>query len=211
MGGEGDGCRETLNAERRTLNELKTQSDMLADLRIEPVRPDEIDRLLAIERDSFTVPWTRKMFEAEVAGNPFSRLDVARVPGPVAGTFVVIGFVCYWVVFDELHLLDVAVEPAYRRRGVGRRLVAHVLARGAEQAVRRAMLEVRLSNEAAACLYEGFGFRMTGTRPKYYTNPVEDAQLLELPMASSIGSSDASHEGVKSMERAGIVPPLRET
>ena len=192
------------------MNEVKTKSAGLADLRIEPVRSDEIDRLLAIERDSFTVPWTRKMFEAELSDNPFSRLDVARVPGPVAGTFTVIGFVCYWVVFDELHLLDVAVEPAYRRRGVGRRLVAHALARGVEQAVRRAMLEVRLSNEAAGRLYEGFGFRMTGTRPKYYTNPVEDARLLELPMASRLGMSSGCDEGGKGIERAAPTPPLRE-
>ncbi len=172
------------------MNEVGMKVAGAAALRIEPVRADEIDRLLAIERDSFTVPWTRKMFEAEIGGNPFSRLDVARIPSGESGETHLIGFVCYWIVFDELHVLDVAVAPSYRRMGVGHRLVAHALARGAEQAVRRAMLEVRVSNEAAGRLYEGFGFRVTGTRPKYYTDPVEDARLLELSMTSAREASD---------------------
>ncbi len=190
------------------MNEKNSQVDQLSDLRIEPVRPDEIDRLLAIERESFTVPWTRKMFEAEITGNPFSRLDVARLPDTHTGESRLIGFVCYWVVFDELHLLDVAVEPAFRRRGVGRRLVAHALARGAEQGVKRAMLEVRLSNHAAQRLYEGFGFRTVGTRPKYYTHPVEDARLLELQPVPSPGGAVPDDSSEKGRVKAGVVLPV---
>lgn len=191
------------------MNEEKPEIDQMSDLRIEPVGPEEIDRLLAIERESFTVPWTRKMFEAEITGNPFSRLDVARLPDTAAGELRLIGFVCYWVVFDELHLLDVAVEPGFRRRGVGRRLVAHALARGVEQGVRRAMLEVRLSNLAAQGLYEGFGFRTVGTRPKYYTNPLEDARLLELQPVSAGGKKVLNDQSEPVWAREGVIPPAR--
>jgi ribosomal-protein-alanine N-acetyltransferase len=191
------------------MNEVKAKSERLADLRIERVRPEEIDRLLAIERESFSVPWTRKMFEAEVTGNPFSQVDVARVPGATPGELRLIGFVCYWVVFDELHLLDVAVEPAFRRMGVGRRLVAHALAGGAERGARRALLEVRASNEAAQGLYEGFGFRTVGTRPNYYTNPVEDARLLELQPLPSAGATDGDNHSEKARARAESAPPGR--
>jgi ribosomal-protein-alanine N-acetyltransferase len=176
----------------------------LSDLRIEAVRPEEIDRLLAIERDSFTVPWTRKMFEAEITGNPFSRLDVARVSEEGR----LIGFVCYWVVFDELHLLDVAVDPVFRRLGAGRRLVAHALAQGAAVGARRALLEVRASNQAAQGLYERFGFRTVGTRPKYYTNPVEDARLLELQPVSSSAGTVSGDVGEKGRVKSGVVLPI---
>lgn len=152
----------------------------LSHLQIEPARPGEIDRILAIERESFSVPWTRKMFEAEVTGNPFGHLRVARAPGGETGESRVVGFICFWVVFEEVHLMDVAVEPAYRRLGVARRLVSHALAFGAARGARRALLEVRISNRAAQGLYARFAFREAGTRPKYYTNPVEDARLLDL-------------------------------
>lgn len=161
------------------MHERDHHAGTVAGLQIESIRPEEIDRILAIERESFSVPWTRKMFEAEVTGNPFGRVDVARMPG-AAGELRLIGFICYWVVFDELHLLNVAVEPAYRRLGVARRLVSHALAFGAARGARRALLEVRISNRAAQGLYARFAFRETGTRPKYYTNPVEDARLLDL-------------------------------
>lgn len=171
------------------MSDTKLKIVGLSNLQIEPVRPEEIDRILAIERESFSVPWTRKMFEAEVTGNRFGHLCVARVPGGETGKPRVIGFICFWVVFEELHLMDVAVEPAYRRLGVARRLVSHALAFGAARGARRALLEVRISNKAAQGLYARFAFRETGIRPKYYTNPVEDARLLELepiPIQSEI-------------------------
>ena len=83
-----------------------------------------------------------------------------------------------WLVFDELHINNLAVAPAWRRRGLGAALLSEVLARTAREGAHRATLEVRASNLAARGLYERFGFRTVTARRGYYTNPVEDALVL---------------------------------
>jgi ribosomal-protein-alanine N-acetyltransferase len=90
----------------------------------------------------------------------------------------VAGFCAFWLVFDEIHINNVAVRPQFRGRGIGTTLMHHVLAEGRELGARRATLEVRASNEAARRLYERLGFYVAATRRNYYTNPVEDALIL---------------------------------
>jgi ribosomal-protein-alanine N-acetyltransferase len=82
------------------------------------------------------------------------------------------------MVFDELHINSLAVADAWRRRGLARALLRHVLADAAKAGARSATLEVRRSNEAARGLYEGLGFRVEGERPGYYQEPREDALIL---------------------------------
>jgi ribosomal-protein-alanine N-acetyltransferase len=91
-------------------------------------------------------------------------------------------------VFDELHIHSLAVARAYRRQGVATELLRHVLADAAGHGARRATLEVRRSNEPALKLYETLGFSVSGSRPNYYSQPVEDALILwldRLPPASA--------------------------
>jgi ribosomal-protein-alanine N-acetyltransferase len=83
-------------------------------------------------------------------------------------------------VFEELRLMNLAVMPSARRQGLATVLVQRALALGRERGARRAVLEVRSSNEAARRLYEQMGFAQVALRAKYYTNPIEDALLLEL-------------------------------
>ena len=153
---------------------------------IEPATLQDCDQILRIEQDSFSAPWTRKMFDAELDGNPFSHLYVARsVHEGCAGVerVEVVGYVCFWVVFDELRFMTLAVERSARRRGIARELVQHAMAFGRERGAVRAVLEVRASNEAARCLYEQAGFRQLATRAKYYTNPIEDAILMGMDLS----------------------------
>jgi ribosomal-protein-alanine N-acetyltransferase len=89
-----------------------------------------------------------------------------------------IGFCSFWRVFDELHINNLAVDPAYRRRGVAAALLTRVLAEAPRMGARRTLLEVRRSNSGARQLYERFGFSIAGTRRNYYTQPVEDALVL---------------------------------
>jgi ribosomal-protein-alanine N-acetyltransferase len=148
-----------------------------------PASSADVDRLLGLERESFSVPWTRKMFEAELTGNPFAHVLAARTAGErqeAERAHEIVGFVCFWVVFDELRVMDLAVDPRVRRQGVAARLVGCALASGLAGGAKRALLEVRSSNSAARRLYERFGFREVGVRARYYTNPVEDAVLMEL-------------------------------
>jgi ribosomal-protein-alanine N-acetyltransferase len=148
----------------------------VAEYTIEPMTEDDLDAVLAIEKESFTAPWSRRMFESELRGNPFSRSFVARAHGQPA----LVGYICYWVVFEELHLLNLAVHPDRRRRGLGAHLVRWALANGEKEGVRLAALEVRASNDSARRLYERLGFVLTVTRPGYYRDPVEDAWIMTL-------------------------------
>lgn len=147
---------------------------------IERVQPEDVDRLLRIEQNSFSAPWTRKMFEVELNGNPFSYLFAARsiYDGHASGEIV--GYVCFWVVFDEVRVMTLAVEPSARRQGIAGELVRFMLTFGRAHGAVRAILEVRASNLAARGLYEQMGFRQTAIRTKYYTNPTEDAILMEM-------------------------------
>jgi ribosomal-protein-alanine N-acetyltransferase len=133
----------------------------------------ELDAVLAIEEASFTNPWTREMYIAELDNRGVSYCYVAK---DRAGRIV--GFCSLWLIVDELHINNLAVLPAYRRTGVATALLAHVLAEGGRLSARRATLEVRRSNEPARCLYERFGFTVAGVRRGYYTRPVEDALVL---------------------------------
>jgi ribosomal-protein-alanine N-acetyltransferase len=134
---------------------------------------DGIDEILAVEQSSFTNPWTREMYLAELAHKGVSFVYVARDAGRR-----VIGFCSFWRVLDEFHINNLAVDPTARRRGVGRALLAHAMREGVQLGARRATLEVRRSNVAAQQLYAHFGFTVAGVRPGYYTSPVEDALIL---------------------------------
>jgi ribosomal-protein-alanine N-acetyltransferase len=90
----------------------------------------------------------------------------------------VVAYCAGWVIFDELHINNLAVQPAWRRRGVAGALLAFVLHDAAAEGASRATLEVRRSNEAARRLYERFGFGYAGVRKDYYREPVEDALVL---------------------------------
>jgi ribosomal-protein-alanine N-acetyltransferase len=80
-------------------------------------------------------------------------------------------------VADEVHILDVAVHPGHRRRGVGRLLLQHILAEARQNGVRSASLEVRVSNQPAIALYQALGFQQVAIRRQYYENG-EDAFLM---------------------------------
>jgi ribosomal-protein-alanine N-acetyltransferase len=147
---------------------------------IEPATPECLSEILRIEEACFSAPWTRKMLEAELSGNPFAHFLVARQEGAHASSEVIVGYLCYWIVFEEIRLMNLAVIESMRHRGIAKSLVATALQTGISQAAHRAVLEVRASNHAAQRLYQGFGFSQTAVRPKYYTNPEEDAVLMEL-------------------------------
>jgi ribosomal-protein-alanine N-acetyltransferase len=146
----------------------------MAGWRIEPLTsPDQIDDVLEIEHASFTNPWTREMYLAELENRGVSFCFLARNDEGEA-----VGFCSFWRVLDELHINNLAVRPDSRRAGIGTALLTHVLREGARLGARRATLEVRRSNNAARLLYERFGFAVAGVRRGYYTKPLEDALVL---------------------------------
>jgi ribosomal-protein-alanine N-acetyltransferase len=134
----------------------------------------DLNGILAVDEASFVNHWTRDMFEWEARHSDVARVFVCRAGDPLA----VIAYCAVWLIFDELHINNLAVLPAWRRLGVASRLLDHVLRAAADAGAVRATLEVRASNRPAILLYERFGFREHGRRPRYYTNPVEDALIL---------------------------------
>ena len=125
------------------------------------------------------------MFEVELTDNPFSRFLTAHIPSAgqaPEGSLELVGYVCFWVVFEELRMMNLAVAPHLRHRGIGRWLLQKAVKMGLELGALRALLEVRASNTPALALYEQARFSRSGVRTKYYTNPVEDAVLMELEL-----------------------------
>ncbi|MGH7183694.1 MAG: ribosomal protein S18-alanine N-acetyltransferase [Nitrospiraceae bacterium] len=148
---------------------------------IEPATLECLPDLLQIEEACFSAPWTRKMLEVELSGNPFAHFLLAkRVSQGQADVLSISGYLCFWVVFEEVRLMNLAVIEPMRHKGIARALVKQSLEVGLAQGAMRAVLELRASNQAAHGLYLSLGFRGGTTRPAYYTDPVEDALLMEL-------------------------------
>lgn len=134
---------------------------------------EDVPEVLAIERASFANPWTGALFLQELEVQ-FSRIVLAcEADGRVAG------YVCRWIVADEVHVLNVAVHPQARGRGLGAALLQAVIDEARLREVHAVTLEVRRSNEAGRRLYDAFGFEPVGERPNYYGRG-EDALILRL-------------------------------
>jgi ribosomal-protein-alanine N-acetyltransferase len=142
------------------------------------MRAADLDAVLRIEGASFHTPWSRQAFLHELDRNQVAGLWVARAERSGEATGVV-GYLCLWVVADEVHVTNLAVDPAWRGVGIGRLLLGTLLARHRGMGARRAFLEVRPGNVQARRLYEGLGFHEVGRRRGYYVDTGEDALLLE--------------------------------
>ena len=141
----------------------------------------DVQAIWAIETLSFPTPWSRWSFLAEL-GHRNSRMLVAGPPAPQP--WQTWAYLIFWVVLDEMHILNLAVHPAQRRRGIARRLLSEGLAQARALGAELAWLEVRPSNTPARALYESFGFKEVGRRPRYYDDTQEDALLLTLEWGS---------------------------
>ncbi len=154
---------------------------------IRQARLTDIRAILAIERESFPTPWSRWTFLAELK-QPVSHFLVAG-PSP-AEPWQLWGYIIFWVVADEMHILNLAVHPKHRRRGIAWNLLVEALNQARAQGAQVAWLEVRPSNSAARTLYESFGFEEVGRRPRYYDDTQEDAILLALHWGEENGEQD---------------------
>lgn len=138
---------------------------------------DDLDAIEAISRASFPRPWPRHLYAEELA-RPHARVELARA-GDAA-----VGYVVTWDVVDEVHLLEIAVAPAWRRRGVGDRLLAAVCARADGAGARLVTLEVRAGNAAARALYARHGFVEVATRRAYYDDGEDGVVMIRAAAAA---------------------------
>lgn len=137
--------------------------------------PEDIPNVMDIERQSFSVPWSEASFQNELY-NRYSITMVAEVKGTI------VGYICVNQVADECHLLNLAVHPDYRRKGIATMLLENVICELKMYGCRFFYLEVRMSGFAAKKLYVNAGFRTVGIRKDYYTNPADDAVIMMMEL-----------------------------
>ena len=145
---------------------------------IEPMRLEDVDEVQRIEEASFSTPWPPNAYRSELMTNRLAAYLVARAEGRI------VAYGGMWLMVDEAHITTFAVHPAWRRQRLGERLLLAFLDLAKDRHAREATLEVRLSNLAARRLYEKYGFRPVGLRPRYYSDNNEDALIMTtLPLA----------------------------
>lgn len=142
-------------------------------LKIRLMSPEDVPSATEIERLSFSTPWSELSFYKEIY-NPRSLCLVAETEEGLAG------YICLGKIFDECHILNLAVHPLKRRQGIGSSLIREALNSDFVSSCRYIYLEVRASNMEARRVYEKFGFRVVGIRRAYYINPLEDALIMML-------------------------------
>jgi len=154
-------------------------------IRIRPLAYSDLPQVIAIERRAFPAPWSLAMFVLELS-KP-SGVCLAAVGGDRRGK--VLGYLICSRYDQVWHLMNIAVEPAKRRRGIASALLRQMLERGGwEQSF---TLEARTSNAVAISLYERFGFRSAGTRPRYYQDTGEDAVIMWRTAETTASTSPA--------------------
>ncbi|MCY0887950.1 MAG: ribosomal protein S18-alanine N-acetyltransferase [Alicyclobacillaceae bacterium] len=142
--------------------ELKIRHMVLAD----------VDDVMKVERRSFTAPWSRQAFVTELADNQFARYLVLEYSGRV------IGYGGVWLIIDEGHVTNVAVDPDFRGKQLGEQMMRALMSLCTLQGARKMTLEVRVTNVVAQRLYEKLGFETVGVRKGYYTDNQEDAYIM---------------------------------
>ncbi len=132
----------------------------------------DINSILTVERASFSMPWSEDSYRFELTQNPLSYywgcFDEQRL----------VGFIGFWLIIDEAHIANVAVDQQYRRRGIGELLLRFTFADAMAKGAKGITLEVRESNQIAINLYQKLGFTEAGRRPHYYSDNDEAAIIM---------------------------------
>ncbi len=132
----------------------------------------DIDQVLEIEKEVFSTPWSREAFRLEITKNILAKYLVAEIEKEV------VGYGGLWLIVDEGHITNIAVDEKHRNNGVGNLLLEGLIDICIDRNAKAMTLEVRKSNEIAKNLYKKYGFKEYGIRPKYYSDDNEDAVIM---------------------------------
>lgn len=143
-------------------------------VKINSMGQEHLDQVVEIENVSFPLPWKRDTFLFEILLNELADYIVALQNDQV------IGYGGMWLILDEAHITNIAVDPVFRGRGVGKQILNELINRAAGRGVKQMTLEVRPSNHIACRLYRKFGFVEKGVRRRYYQDNNEDAIIMWL-------------------------------
>ncbi len=151
---------------------------------IRPAGLADLQDVLRIEHASFDDPWS----DTSLAGELLT--DLLRLPLVAEFEGRVIAFLMAWKVADQLHILNIAVEPSLRRSGIATMLLQAAAGEGARHGLNEITLEVRRSNQPAIRFYERHGFIEVGVREGYYADNGEDALIMNCPLRHLLPSED---------------------
>ena len=133
---------------------------------------NDLEDILSIEAKCFETPWSKNAFETELLTNKSARYMV------ILSDEKVVGYGGMWIILDEAHITNIAIEPEYEGKGLGTELVNAMIDKAISLKVNSMTLEVRESNYRAQGLYGKLGFKNCGKRPKYYQDTNEDAIIM---------------------------------
>jgi ribosomal-protein-alanine N-acetyltransferase len=155
-------------------------------LKSRQMKHTDLDEILEIERASFPAPWSRNMFLEEMS-NRSARLIVFLDEERIAG------YMCFWEVLDEAHLLTIAVRPQKRGRGYGKHMMEQLEKICVKNGLKRIVLDVGRRNVAARNLYRRCGFLSVGFRKDYYTVIGDDAIVMQKWLGSPESNNQVAH------------------
>ncbi|MCX7990428.1 MAG: ribosomal protein S18-alanine N-acetyltransferase [Proteobacteria bacterium] len=141
------------------------------EISVRMAKPEDIDDIERIEKLSFSTPWSRNLLLEELFF-PLGFNMVLSVDGSIEG------FVLSWLINPEVHILNFAVSPAYRNRGLGKILMEAFIGETKKNGATKITLEVRAKNEGALKFYRSFNFTVKGIRRQYYQDTGEDAIIM---------------------------------
>ena len=142
---------------------------------IEKASVSDVKDISVIENVCFSVPWSENAI-SDFIQNPLCIMFCAKQDSKTAG------YIGLYIIAEDCDIANVAVLPQFRGRGIAKKLIEHAESHAKEKGVKKLMLEVRASNIPAISLYEKLGFSVVGIRKNYYTQPKEDALLMDKPI-----------------------------
>ena len=143
----------------------------MGEIILRSMRTEDVARVAELEKLCFRTPWSYNSLLGELS-NALAHYVVAADDG------VVCGYAGMWVMFDEAHMTNIAVEEAHRQNGIARRLILRLMQIALANGAERMTLEVRENNHNAQRLYASLGFAFAGIRKHYYTDTGENALIL---------------------------------
>ena len=153
------------------------------EVRIRKARKGDIDRIIDIERSWHHLShWSIDSYYRLLNDDSFTSSFVAEIEGEKNHPNIV-GFVIFHIAADVSEIYNIAVEAAHARSGIGNELMAAAVQESGRRKAHKVILEVRKSNNPAINFYLKFDFKITGERKNYYSNPIEDAYIMELEIS----------------------------
>jgi ribosomal-protein-alanine N-acetyltransferase len=205
---------------------------------VEPMQVEDIPEVVQIERMAFPTPWPARAYRYEIAQNQLAHYFVARRQLPEENAVEqveressllrrihtwaqrgeadhrpMVGYCGFWIAAQEAHVSTIAVDPKYRGEGIGHLLLITAIEKALELDATLVSLEVRVSNSVAQNLYQKYGFKVVGRRPRYYSDNREDALIMTADHITSAAYQRMFHRRrkqlLKRLERYVSVPRLK--